>query len=197
MRAGSLYGTLALLCFNLVESPALAKVKDLRTQSTAADPEVGFCSRPSPDKFGFPGHVFVTFSTRLSNGNRDFRAVGHTIAAGTSPLGAALTYFGGKPIAGKQAEERYTDIKQSCLTLKLDRDSYDAALQAAQPTLTLFGIPANVAASVELYSLKDNDCISFAERVALAVQPKGLNVPARSATDTPASWIARLVAANP
>ncbi len=186
-----------LIGLALLTSPAQAHTKDMRSMSSNADPEVGFCSRPSPDKFGFPGHAFVTFSERRSDDSRNFRAVGHTVAFGTSAGAAALTYFGGTAVAGQQAEERYTSIKQHCLTVKVDKSAYDAALAAAQPTLTALGIPADVAASAERYSLKNNDCVTFARRVALALEARGLSVPVRSSIDTPASWIGKLTSANP
>lgn len=182
----------------LLPNPADARDKDLRTVTEAnGETEVSFCSRPSPDKTGMPGHMFVTFSAQEPDGSRDFRSVGHTIAAGTSPGAAALTYFGGAPIAGKQMEERYTSIKENCLTVKVDRPAYNRAIAAAEPTLTALGIASTVAASAETYSLNDNDCITFAEKIASSLKPYGLEVPTRSAADTPASWVKKLSAANP
>ena len=195
MRYAHLLSIAALTLLPL--NPASARDKDLRTMTEAeGETEVGFCSRPSPDKTGMPGHAFVIFSAQKPGGGRDFRAIGHTIAAGTSTAAAALTYFGGAPVAGKQMEERYTSIKQNCLAVKVDRSAYDNALAAVQPTLTALGMPADVGASAESYSLKDNDCIAFAEKVANSLKSQGLKVPARDATDTPASWIKKLIAAN-
>ena len=195
--------TIAIIAFAAAASlvhaaPAAARDKDLRTMSDAnGTTEVGFCSRPSPDAFGFPGHAFVTFSAARPGGGRDFRAVGHTVAAGASIPAVAISYFGGASVSGRQMEERYTSVKQACLVVIVDRSAYERALAAAQPTLTAIGIPASVAASVERYSLGSNDCITFAQGVAAALKSAGLVVPARAATDTPASWIARLIAANP
>lgn len=181
-----------------VSCPAMARDKDLRTMTDAnGETEVGFCSRPSPDSFGFPGHVFVTFSATRPEGGRDFRAVGHTVAGGTDVPSVVISYFRGSSVAGRQMEERYTSLKQACLVLKVDRAIYQSALASAAPTLTALGIPADVAASAERYSLGSGDCITFAERVAGALRPAGLSVPARAATDTPASWIRKLDAANP
>ena len=181
----------------LATSPGAANTIDLRKQTSAEGiSEVGFCSRPSPDAGGFPGHSFVTFSKPRPQGGRDFRAVGHTIAAGVSPVSAAFTYFGGASVAGKQMEERYTSIKQVCLVVQLDPADYARAVATAQPTLTAIGIPAAIAASAERYSLGNNDCVTLAYRVAATLAQAGLNVPARSPTDTPASWIAKLKQAN-
>lgn len=182
----------------LATSPAAARDKDLRTMTDArGESEVGFCSRPSPNAFGFPGHDFVTFSTSRPDGSRDFRSVGHTVATGAPIPSVVFSYFGGSSVAGKQAEERYTSLKQACLMVLVNRSDYDKALAAAQPTLTAVGIPANVAASIERYSLGSNDCVSFAIKIANTLKAAGLVVPARSSIDTPASWIEKLIAANP
>lgn len=181
----------------LTATPALAKVKDLRTMTDASGvTEIGFCSRPSPNAYGFPGHAFVTFSSTKLNGHRDFRAVGHTVGADASRPAVIFSYFGGKPVTGKQAEERYSSLKEACLVVRVDRLTYDKGLAAAQPTLTMLGLPADLAASVERYSLESNDCITFAMRVATALKPAGLAVPVRTAVDTPEGWIKKLVTAN-
>lgn len=187
-----------LVCLTVSCANALAAEKDLRTRSDAKGyTEIGFCSRPSRTAtLNFPGHAFVTFS-ETTLGGRTFRAVGHTVA-GTDGLPATLfTYFGGKPVAGRQAEERYTDIQQTCLMVKMDREAYEKAVKAARPTLTALGIPDSLAASAENYSLNSNDCIDFAVRVANSLKDIGLNVPTRTATDTPGSYIAKFSAANP
>src|SRR5262245_6895299 len=110
------------LCLQAFTATAMAHEKDLRTRT---DPQgetvIGFCSRPSQDAFGFPGHAFVTFSEIPPKGTVRFRAVGHTVAKKDLPA-TVFTYFGGRPVAGKQMEERYTHMKQACLTVKLDHD---------------------------------------------------------------------------
>ncbi|HEX8301529.1 hypothetical protein [Sphingomonas sp.] len=187
--AGALLGIL---------SPLAGRDKDLRSMTESSDEtEIGFCSRPSPGSLGFPGHTFVTFSATKTDGYRDFKAVGHTLGSDVSATSAGFSYFSGKSVAGKQMEERYTALKQSCLIVQLNRSDYDKALLAAKPTLASVGIPIDIAASIERYSLGDNDCITFAERVANALKPAGLKVPGRSATDTPAAWISKLSDANP
>lgn len=178
-------------------APASAAVKDLRTMSDANGiSEISFCSRPSPNAMGFPGHAFVAFSAPKPNGGRDFKAVGHTVADGASLPAVVISYFGGASVAGKQMEERYTALKQACLVVQVNHSDYEKAVTAARPTLTAIGIPAETAASVERYSLGNNDCIAFAEKVAAALRAAGLVVPARAATDTPAAWIGKLQSAN-
>jgi hypothetical protein len=189
----------ALICLSLLyAAPAFAHERDLRTMTDGnGETEVAFCSRPSPNSFGFPGHAFVVFSARSPDGVRVFRAVGHTVGAGTSGTSAAFTYFSGGSVAGAQAEERYTSMKQACLTAKVDRAVYNQAVAAAQPTLTKLGFPASLAASMERYTLGSNDCVTFVEKVAVTLKTAGLTVPVRNSTDTPATWINKLIASNP
>lgn len=176
---------------------AIAAEKDLRTMSDASgETEISFCARPSPNDFGLPGHAFVAFSEKPTAGARVFRAVGHTVATSAGPVSSAFTYFSGGSVAGQQAEERYTHIKQACLALKVDRAVYQSALAAARPTLTTLGIPDAVAASAERYTLNGNDCIDFVIKVAQPIKLAGLKVPTRGATDTPMSFLKKLVAAN-
>ena len=196
-RVAILAGVIAGVVF-FVAAPAGARDKDLRTSTDAnGETEVGFCARPSPNAFGFPGHAFVVFSATRPGGGRDFRAIGHTVASGTSVPAVVFSYFGGASVSGQQAEEKYTALRQACLTVKVDRAVYAKAIAAAQPTLTVLGVPADVAASIERYSLGSNDCLVFADKVAQTIKPAGLVVPVRSPTDTPNSWINKLIAANP
>lgn len=88
-------------------------------------------------------------------------------------------------------------MKQACLTLQVDRTVYQKAIAVARPTLTAMGIPDEIAASLERYSLNENDCINFAMKVAEQLRSVGLKIPARSALDTPASYIAKLEETNP
>jgi hypothetical protein len=180
----------------LATSPAAAHEKDLRTQTDAqGETEVAFCSRPSPDTFGVPGHTFVMFSD-VVNGQRSIRAVGQSIPAGAAVAPVVFSYFTGASVAGQQMEERYTSIRQNCLVVKVNRSSFNAAVAAAQPTLTSIGLNPQLAAAVERYTLGTNDCITFAEKVANSLKTSGLVVPPRTALDTPAGWIKKLVTAN-
>ncbi|MBR1276075.1 hypothetical protein [Bradyrhizobium sp. AUGA SZCCT0283] len=181
-------------------TPSLGEAheKDLRTQTDSwGETEISFCTRLSPDAFGFPGHAFVGFSEKPRGQTRVYRAVGHTVAATAGIAPIVFTYFGGASVAGRQAEERYSHMKQACLTVGVDRAVYQRALSAAKPTLTVLGIPDTVAASLERYSLNENDCIDFTMKVAQQLRSAGLSVPARTATDTPAAYIAKLINANP
>jgi hypothetical protein len=170
---------------------------DLRTMSDALGrTEISFCSRPSPDAFGFPGHAFVSFLDESEAASPKLRIVGHTTGP-TAPLGqTAWTYFNGAAVSGRQAEERYSHMKQACMTVVLDRDDYRRAVEAARPTLTAIGMTDREAASLERYTLNGNDCIDFVIRIARTLGSSGLNVPARRATDLPASYLSRLAADN-
>jgi hypothetical protein len=68
----------------------------------------------------------VGFSEEPQDQARTFRAVGHTIAASTGLAPIVFMYFGGASVAGRQAEERYTHMKQACLTLQVDRTVYQS-----------------------------------------------------------------------
>lgn len=171
---------------------------DLRRSTDAAGrTEISFCARPSPNSFGFPGHAFIVFNEKPVSGAGKMRAVGHTVSAGAGGAATAFTYFGGSSVGGVQAEERFTHMKQACLTALVDRADYNAAVAAARPTLTHLGIADALAASVERYSLNENDCIDFIVRVARALTPIGLNVPQRTAADRPLSYVEKLKQANP
>lgn len=173
-----------------------AENKDLRTfTDPKGETEIGFCVRPSPDAFGFPGHSFVTFSEVPRATTRLFRAVGHTVSA-AGVAATVFTYFGSRPVAGKQMEERFSHMKQACLVVQVDRNVYDRAVAAARPTLAALGLSDELAASAESYRLNGNDCIDFAIRVAQALTTAGLVLPSRNATDTPANYIQNLIAAN-
>ncbi|MFG1289854.1 hypothetical protein [Xanthobacter versatilis] len=178
--------------------PANAHEKDLRGRTDAAGlTEISFCARPSPNAFGFPGHAFVAFSDQGAHASPGFRAVGHTVAGGVGAPAAIVTYFGGGSVAGQQAEERYSHLKQGCLTLKVDRDTYHRAIEAARPTLSALGIPDDLAASAERYSLSGNDCMDFIIKVAQPLKSVGLSAPPRTATDTPLRYIQKMIATNP
>jgi hypothetical protein len=176
-------------------APALGQTRDLRRQTDVMGTnEISFCSRPSPDAFGFPGHAFVAFSEPTEAG-RNFRAVGHTVAT-SNVTATVFTYFNGRSVAGRDAEEVYTHVKQACLTLLVDRSDFQRAIAAAQPTFTRFGFPAEIARSMERYSLSGNDCLDFIVRVANTLRQAGLVVPGRSPIDTPPAYIQKLVGAN-
>ncbi len=175
----------------------IARELDLRQMTDASGAaEISFCARPSPNKFGLPGHAFVAFSITRANGGREFRSVGHTVTEGGNLSSVVFSYFGSASVAGKQMEERYTSVKQDCLTVKVNKPAYEIALKAAQPTLANLGVSQDVAASAERYSLGRDDCVTFAHAVALSLQQYGLKVPTRGATDTPQAWIAKLKEAN-
>jgi hypothetical protein len=159
MRRNEFSNIAIVILFNFGSPVAFANAheKDLKTQTdSVGETEINFCSRPSPNAFGFPGHAFVGFSEQSVGKPRAYRAVGHTIGSSAGMVSIAFTYFGGAPVAGQQAE-RFTHMKQACLTVKVDRSIYNKALAAARPTMSILGIPDSIAASIERYSLNEND----------------------------------------
>lgn len=98
---------------------ASARETDLRTQSDGRGAtEISFCSRPSPDAFGFPGHAFVGFSEEPRDQARAFRAVSHTVAASAGLAPIEFTYFGGASVARRPGEERYTHMSRLALRFR-------------------------------------------------------------------------------
>src|SRR5690349_10981507 len=96
-------GTAAILVsLGALATPAHSIGKTLNL-ATRSDPtgtyNIAFCARTSPGVSGKPGHAFVSFSHKDTAGNRDFLAIGHTVAAGTTPGSAAWSYFGA-PVSG-------------------------------------------------------------------------------------------------
>jgi hypothetical protein len=185
---------LAILLFLSCSSPASAHVVDLATMSEAGGPyEVSFCARPSPEAFGFPGHAFVAFS-KGNGGDRQFTALGLTVAGDVSPVAAALSYFEG--VSGQLAEERMSHLRQRCLTVRVNKASYDRAYASTRPVLERLGIGPTGGRLTEFYRLSANDCITYAAHVAALLKTDGLVVPDRRGTDLPIDFILRLKAAN-
>lgn len=172
-----------------------AEVHDLATMSETGGPfEISFCARPSPEAFGFPGHAFVVFSSGHGT-SQSYTALGLTVGPDQSPFDAALSYFG-VGIPGVLAEERYSHIRQTCLTLRVNKASYDRAMAGTRPLLEQLGITGTSAPVRESYRLGANDCMSFVARVATVLADDGLVVPERRATELPIGYIERLKAAN-
>lgn len=172
-----------------------AEVRDLATMSEAGGPyEISFCARPSPEAFGFPGHAFVVFSSGDGTG-QTYTALGLTVAPDQSPIDAAVSYFG-VGIPGVLAEERYSHVRQTCLTLRVNKLSYDRAMAGTRPLLEQLGIASTTGPVRESYRLGANDCMSFVARVAAILAVDGLVVPERRAAELPIGYIGRLKAAN-
>ncbi|WP_135213163.1 hypothetical protein [Vitreimonas flagellata] len=172
---------------------ARAETIDLRRQSEAnRAEEISFCARPSPNAFGFPGHAFVGFS-HTEGAGRAFTALGRSTNAGAAP--ALRSYFGA-PTTGLIAEERYSHIRQDCLTLLVSPADYARARAAARPRLIQLGLDDATTQRLESYALGDNDCLTFIIEVASTLRASGLRVPARQSTDLPLDYIQRLRAAN-
>lgn len=140
-------------------SEAAAKEIDLRNQ-TDADGEynIAFCARPSPDKTGLPGHMFVAYSKVTNTGERTFVAIGHTVGADVGVASAVWSYFG-NPVNGLLKEEMYTAIEQKCLDVRVNQADFDKAFALTVSPLTALGISSGQNVVLEQYSLGEEDCM--------------------------------------
>jgi hypothetical protein len=157
------------------------RIVDLRTRTdAAAEYEVGFCARPSPDASmgGVPGHAFVSFSMKPAGGERTYVAVGHTTKA---PVPAALLsyvkVFG--PVPGYLGEELYTSLKEQCLIAQVNREDYNKALALAKNPLAALGLDASDAPVRLAYSLGAQDCMTFMIHVMQSIGGSTLKIPSR------------------
>lgn len=177
-------------------SQAVAKEVDLRNQ-TDADGEynIAFCARPSPDKSGLPGHMFVAYSRVTNTGERTFVAIGHTVEAGVGVTPAVWSYFG-SPVNGLLKHEMYTAIEQKCLDTRVNQADFDKAFALTVSPLAALGISTGQDVVLEQYSLGEEHCMTFALSVANLLVSRGLVVPDRGAVETPMKYIQRLIDAN-
>ncbi|MFC3430872.1 hypothetical protein [Sphingobium fuliginis] len=139
--------------------------------------------------------MFVAYSHLPPGGPRKFLSIGHTVGAGTGSAAAAWSYFGDS-VPGHLAEERYTSIRERCLSAKVNKEDYEAAIARTSNPLAKMGIGRPTDEVAELYKLAENDCMSFAIDIANLLKPRGLKVPARGRTELPMAYIQRLIAAN-
>ena len=186
----------AFLIVNLSAQTSLAKTLDLSTRS---DPSgiynVAFCARPSPDTTGKPGHAFVSYSHQGLDGDRDFLAIGHTVAAGTGAISATWSYFGDQ-VSGRLKEEVYTSIKQNCLDVQVNQEDFARARALANSPLTALGLSDPEGSVLQAYKLGADDCMTFLIDVANTLKSAGLKVPSRGSRELPEAYVARLVSAN-
>lgn len=192
---------LAAAAFGLactMPQPASSKDIDLRTMSEASGVyDVAFCSRPSPDPSGKPGHAFVAFSHKPPDGDRDFLAIGLTVAAGVTPAGSILSWFyWGSPVSGRLKAEQYTDIRQNCLNVGVDKQDYDRARALTDDPLQKLGVTQAPGIIFENYKLGAEDCMTFLTAVARKLEGKGLKVPQRGGTELPMHFVQRFIDAN-
>lgn len=187
--------TSAAVAACLLSLSAQAKTIDIR-KSTDADGkvrEISFCSRPSPDKPGLPGHAFIAFAETPKSGAITFRAVGHTVFSAKE---AILSYGGLIDATGALVNEKYTSVKQQCLTLQVNKADYDASYSLASQPLSNIGVKFDETKPVQKsYSLGADDCVGF--MVAQAQQfSSAITVPARKSNELPLPYIRRLIDAN-
>lgn len=176
-------------------SLALAKNLDLRnkTDYDGGSREISLCARPSPDKPGLPGHAFIAFSETTKDGRRTFRAIGHTVFS----IGEALlSYAGPVTAAGALVDEKYTSIKQQCLTLQVNKADFERSYGLAAQPLKAIGIVFDETKPIQkTYSLAAEDCVGFLITQAQLFDPKVV-VPSRNSSELPLNYVRRLIDAN-
>lgn len=173
---------------------ALADTVDLRSQTDndGGSREISFCARPSPDKPGLPGHAFIAFSEE-KDGKRSIRAIGHTAFS----VGEALLSYSGIITGdGALVDEKYTSIKQHCLTLQVNRADYERAYGQALQPLKAMGIDLDETMPIQKnYSLAAEDCVGFLINQAKVFAPR-LVIPSRKIGELPLRYVRRLIDAN-
>lgn len=188
--------TICIALLFVISVSAQCKTIDLRnkTDVDGATREISFCARPSPDEPGLPGHAFVAFAQVDKNGRVMFRALGHTVFSISDAL---LSYNELIPATGALVSEKYTSVKQECLTLQVNSAEYQAAYaQAAQP-LAALGVKFDETKPIQkTYALGVNDCIGFMVNVANRFTQSGLKIPKRETTDLPLPYLRRFIDAN-
>lgn len=183
----------ALLLTTAMTDAIAAKSIDLSNKSEPGEPyKIDFCSRPSPEGSGQPGHAFVAFSSAGPGGTRSFRAVGLQ----PSSLGGALKSLLTGTDNGYVATEKYTAVLQNCLAVRVNKVDYERALQSALPSFAALGITNVDVPHLENYGLGADDCIGYVQRVGDTLKVLGLKVPTRNTGELPRPYIQRLEAAN-
>jgi hypothetical protein len=193
------YFTAALLvAASASSSLADGKTVDLRnhTDGDGGNREISLCARPSPDKsglHGLPGHAFIAFSETMKNGKRTFRAIGHTVLSAGEAL---LSYTGLINAEGALVDEKYTSIKQQCLTLQVNKADYQKSYALVAQPLKAIGVVLDESKPVQKsYSLAAEDCVGFVIVQARLFTPN-VTVPSRNNDELPLNYVRRLIDAN-
>jgi hypothetical protein len=175
-------------------SPVIAKTLDLRKQTDAdgGSREISFCARPSSEK-PVPGHAFIAFSETTREGKRTFRAIGHTAFSVSEAL---VSYTGLVTATGALVDEKYTSLRQRCLTLQVNKADYDRSYRLAMQPLKSIGIVFDESRPIlKAYSLAAEDCVGFMMQQAILFVPR-INVPVRRNGELPLNYVRRLIDEN-
>ena len=172
------------------------KVVNLRnaTDADGLEREISFCTRPSPGT-DLPGHAFVAFSTTSQKQPRTYQAIGYTTKA--PPAAAMLTYFKVVPkVEGHLDEEKYTDAKEECLVVQVNKDAYEKARATMKAPITKYFPGMDPPPPLLLgYRLGAEDCMTFMIEVARTFNGT-IKVPQRGATELPLSYLRRMIEGN-
>lgn len=189
------FGIALIFATSIYPYSAFSKTLDLRTKTDAdgSNREISLCARPSPDKPGLPGHAFIAFSETTIDGKITFRAIGHTVFSVGEAL---LSYTGLVNADGALVNEKYTSIKQQCLTLLINKSDYQKSYASATQPLNSIGIVFDESKPVQKsYSLAAEDCVGFLIMQAKSYSPK-ISIPSRNSGELPLSYVRRLIDAN-
>jgi hypothetical protein len=184
------------ITFSTVAHAGPHRQLDLRNQTDASgEYSVSLCARPSPDTLlSLPGHAFVAYSflPAGSGSARRFLAVGFTT---DSAIKGTLSFS--KVLAqptGYLEEEHFTHVKEECLVLLVSKADFDRAIAKVTPYAS---VPAfKDLKYVATYSLTQNDCVTFMSSVAEVFVPRGIKLPARTATEFPTTYLRRIILSN-
>ncbi|BBB64250.1 hypothetical protein UNDKW_5977 (plasmid) [Undibacterium sp. KW1] len=169
------------------------KELDLREQSDAdGEYTVSPCARPSPGASSLPGHAFVMYSYRSLAGDRRILSLGFMT---NSAVKGVLSYIAllATPV-GYPGEEHYTAAKEECLVLMVNKADFMTAMAIAKP---FYNIPTLEKLTYSgIYSLTQNDCITFMFNVANRFASQGVVIPKRDTRDLPLVYLRKLIDAN-
>ena len=189
-------GNLSVLLLSLAAASAHAaphKEIDLRNKTDAnGEYSIAICARPSPGPAGLPGHAFVAYSEKPAGRERSVLALGFTT---NSAVGGVLSFSSllATP-AGFLGEEKFTHMKEECLVILVNEDDFRRAYAVARP---FYDVPVLQSIAYSgVYSLTNNDCESFATKVAATFKGRGVVVPPRKTTDLPIDYVRKLIDAN-
>lgn len=186
---------LVCIVFSGVSYAAPHKVINLKlkTDIDGQEREVSICARPSPGSSSLPGHMFVAFSSVNPEGKRSYTALGHTTSA--TPSKALLSYTKLiEGVAGQIKEEIYSDAKEKCLVIMVNKDAYERALSIAKPSIDKF-IDDKSGPLTLSYKLGEQDCMTLAVNTAKAISNQ-IKVPERGSTELPMQYVRRLIDSN-
>lgn len=109
---------------------------------------------------------------------------------------ALLSYTGLVTADGALVDEKYTSIKQQCLTILVNKADYQKSYGLVAQPLKAIGVVLDETKPVQkAYSLAAEDCVGFLIAQAKLFTPK-VAVPARNSGELPLNYVRRFIDAN-